>query len=459
MRDILQEMIDQANVLLNEFLDIRYQDRSSTTIVLHEGIIESAKTAIESGIIARAYINGQWGYASSRVLTKEDISQTLSLALKSARFLGKGVNEPTITINHPIVTDSEVKVEIDPKEVSIEEKIKTIKDMTKVVSSDKRIISSTFTYLDSLSQEIIVNSEGTNVSTFTPHISLASSVVASDENKALSYSSSEAKTMGYEFFEKNDFTNTILPKLVDHATHLLSSKKLSRAIYDVVIDPSLAGMIAHEAIGHTLNPKISPQLIHSMNNVIASEEISLVDDPTIPGANGSYTYDGEGIKSEKRYLIKDGVLNTLLYDLEIATRYNVSSNGAARVFIPLEQPSIGLSNTFISPKDASLEELFAECNNGLYLIGSVGGYAFNNGSFAFQAQEGIIIKDGELVEEESYHFPEITGWNHEFLNNVQLVGKDFKMGNGSFCDKQGSLCPIEVGGSSLSIKQLYIGGD
>jgi predicted Zn-dependent protease len=75
-----------------------------------------------------------------------------------------------------------------------------------------------------------------------------------------------------------------------------------------------------------------------------------------------------------------------------------------------------------------------------------------------QAQEGILIKNGELVEE-SYHFPEITGWNHEFLNNVQLVGKDFKLGNGSFCDNQGSICPIEVGGPSLLIKQLYIGGD
>jgi TldD protein len=184
-----------------------------------------------------------------------------------------------------------------------------------------------------------------------------------------------------------------------------------------------------------------------------------VDDPTIPNAHGSYAYDGEGIKSEKRYLIKDGILNTLLYDLEMAARYNVPTNGAARAFLPLEQPRIGLSNIYISPKDASLEELFADCNNGLYLIGSAGGYTFNNGSFAIQAQQGIIIKNGELVEEESYHFPEITGWNHEFLNNVQLVGKDFKMGNGSFCDKQGSTIPIEVGGPTMSIKQLYIGSD
>ena len=106
-----------------------------------------------------------------------------------------------------------------------------------------------------------------------------------------------------------------------------------------------------------------------------------------------------------------------------------------------------------------MEELFEDCNNGLYLIGSAGGYTFNNDSFAIQAQQAIRIKNGELLKEESYYFPEITGWNHEFLNNVQLVGKDFKIGNGSFCDKQGSICPIEVGGPSLSIKQLYVGGE
>ncbi|MEA2070804.1 MAG: TldD/PmbA family protein, partial [Asgard group archaeon] len=242
---------------------------------------------------------------------------------------------------------------------------------------------------------------------------------------------------------------------------LLSAEKPLSGKMNLVMDSSLVGVFIHEAFGHACEADgiITQQsILHDkMGKQVGVEEISVSDNPTIPGLRGSFAYDSEGTKTFPRSLVKNGILSEYFHTLETATLLDAKPNGAGRAMDFRYPPQARMGNTFVEPGDKTVEELFELIDSGMYLVNSYGGYVHpSKGQFMFSAQQGYIIENGEkkaLTQNVS-----MSGMVLEVLRNTLGVGKDFEYAFNGNCGKGGQWVPVTGGGPSIAVKDLVVGG-
>ena len=135
-------------------------------------------------------------------------------------------------------------------------------------------------------------------------------------------------------------------------------------------------------------------------------------------------YDDEGVATTNKTLIKKGVLQTYLYNLETAKKDNVASTGnATRVGGKMDIDTV---NLVLKPGKLTEEELFAKVNNGIYvtdLTGIHAGLNAKSGDFSLQA-EGFLIEDGKKTKPLGLFT--VGGNLFDLFNNVLAVGNNSK---------------------------------
>jgi len=82
---------------------------------------------------------------------------------------------------------------------------------------------------------------------------------------------------------------------------------------------------------------------------VASGQITIYDDPTIPGFRGSYNIDDEGTLPEKTLLVEAGILKEFLQDKLSARLMGQKANGHGRREDFTNWPLPRMSNTYIAP--------------------------------------------------------------------------------------------------------------
>jgi TldD protein len=216
----------------------------------------------------------------------------------------------------------------------------------------------------------------------------------------------------------------------------------------------------HEAFGHNSEADhvLGGQSIvaDKMGEKVASELVTVVDDPTAPG-NGMYSYDHEGVKAEPHTIVKDGVLVGLLHSLESAAKLNARPQGSARAQSHQSPPIIRMSNTYLAPGDMALDEILEGVRVGVYLTGSHSGYVeTQKGQFTCRVEQGWLIQNGRLTE----HLRDVSfsGLTLDAMKKISAVGKDFKMDAPGRCGKDGQSVPTDAGGPHFRIDGIVVGG-
>ena len=89
---------------------------------------------------------------------------------------------------------------------------------------------------------------------------------------------------------------------------------MPRAVSSVLLGPFLSGIN-----GKTVLQGSSP-LGGRIGEQVFDERLSIVDDPTLPLKPPSRSYDDEGVPSRRQFLVEDGALRTILYELQSASK-------------------------------------------------------------------------------------------------------------------------------------------
>jgi PmbA protein len=195
----------------------------------------------------------------------------------------------------------------------------------------------------------------------------------------------------------------------------------------VVFDPdaarSILGLLAGAVMGSSIWRKAS-YLMGRIGTQVASDMVSVVDDPLIPRAPGSRPYDGEGLLSRRNAVVEKGKLITYLCDsysarkLGMETTASAGRGGGAGV-----GPST--SNFVLQPGKDSHEAIVKGTARGLYVTEMMGfGYNPVTGDFS-RGAAGLWIEGGELT----YPVSEVTiSLNvDELWKRVDAVGSDLDM--------------------------------
>ncbi len=437
-----------------KFYDCRMIEGSSTSIVLDNGKIEEISRNFSRGAGVRALCGGSWGYTA--VEGEIDLKRGVEAASKLA--LSMNSSTPKEEVELAAVNSPEVKnlpeIRIDPRDIAIEEKVDLLKTI-EASANVKGVHSTKVMYLESEFKIEYRSSDGIECEYELLNVGFAVSAVAS-ENGLYQAGRESRFGYGYELFEKENVLE-LAGRAGKTAIELLKAKTPKGGEMPVLLDQELAGVFAHEAVGHASEADLVLEgdsiLENRIGEQIASPLITIIDDPTLHEF-GYYPFDAEGSQSRRTEIIRDGVLNSYLHSRETAAKLGgTPGNCRAQGY---SMPVVRMSNTFIDNGDAKFEEMLEDVRDGIYLIGSRGGQVnTGEGIFQFNAEKGYLIKDGELSE--LIRDVSLSGKTLEILNHVTLVGNDLKMTSGR-CGKAGQLVPVSDGSPHISISKALVGG-
>ncbi len=204
----------------------------------------------------------------------------------------------------------------------------------------------------------------------------------------------------------------------------LGARKVHTQQAPVVFDPetasSLLSNLCMALSGYSIY-KGASFLLGMLNKQIASPDVTIHDDGTIPWGIGSKPFDAEGIAARKTTMVEKGVLTSYLLDSYSARKLNLTSTGNASRS-PSEPPVVAPTNFYLYPGNYSPSDIIKSVDSGLYVTELIG-FGFNpvTGDYS-RGAVGTWIENGELT----YPVEEITiaGNIKEMLMQIEMVGND-----------------------------------
>jgi len=240
---------------------------------------------------------------------------------------------------------------------------------------------------------------------------------------------------------------------------LLKAEKIKQGKRKIIIDNQLAGLFAHEAMGHALEADLENSfLADKKEEKIALENFNLVSDPTIEGTGGFYKYDNEGVKGKKTKLVEKGVLKNFMHSRKTAGRHGTESTGNGRAQNYSHPPIVRMNNTIIESGNASKEEMIEEIDKGIYVKGSQGGNVHTTeGEFRFISTIGYRIENGEIRKEKPVKGILLSGKILELLEKIEMIGKDLKINKtGGMCGKGPQFKRVGDGSPHIKLEDFMV---
>jgi TldD protein len=463
MQELLERVLAAATRLGAAFADIRVVESAGTSILVQDGRADSIAAGDSCGAGIRVLVDGAWGFAPTNRIEEPELLQCVRDAIAMARAASPAVTDPGMVAEVEAVQDRIVSsYRIDPRDVPLEDRVAAAYELEQVARQEAggKLTNSAVSYGDGAGTMWLANTYGTYTESTGVRCGV-SAFVAAGENGELQWSSRRKGLLtGYELMEELDYDD-FAGKAARKAVALLAAERAPAGRFDVVIDPIICGLLTHEAFGHNCEADAvwaGESILEGKEGTqVAHEDVTIVDDPTIPGVNGSYVYDHEGTPGERHLLVENGILTSYLHSLETAARLEERPNGAARGQGHTYPPIVRMSNSFIAPGDWSFEEMLAEMKSGLYLTGGNWGYVFTaRGQFTCNVEEAYAIEDGQLGQH--YRNVSISGLTLEALRNVSAVGNDLQFELGGVCGKNGQSANVDAGGPHVRIHGVLVGG-
>jgi TldD protein len=445
-----------------QYCDVRVERRFGLSLEFKDGEPREAVPGDEQGLCVRVLYKGAWGLASTNDMSRPGVERTFSWALRIARAKS-GLQRAADAVRLAPAGAGKVgicwKVARNPHDVSVEAKSAYLLELSRAARSVPGVKTVTAFYADGTRSSHFVSSEGADVRTEVTRSLSDVSVVVKTDRGLLGNRARVGGTAGWEIHEKGGLAQKGV-EAARTALALLNGDKAPSGRFPVVADPDLAGVFAHEAVGHAAEGDLivagDSCLEGRLGQRIGSRLVTLVDDPTIPGAFGSFPYDDEGVPARRKVLIDKGVFTGYILDRESARRLRAAPNGAARAESYGARPLVRMSNTLIEAGGHSHEEIFEGIKFGIYAKGTRGGQVDTaKGSFQFACREAYMIEKGEVTR--PLRSLALSGGILHTLREVVAVGKDRQVADPGYCGK-GQTVPVGDGGPHIRIRSAAVGG-
>ncbi|MEE8519603.1 MAG: TldD/PmbA family protein, partial [Dehalococcoidia bacterium] len=329
-----------------------------------------------------------------------------------------------------------------------------------IMMSTPGVQSSTVTYSDGKRRMVFANSEGSYIDQERIDVNMRLSAMARDGAEVQQSGVSLGSLGDFEFVQD---LNESAKEVAEKSVALLKAPAVKGGEYTVVLDPILAGVFIHEAFGHLseadhiyAEPRL--QELMQVGRKFGGAHLNVKDGATVPRPTlrGSYMYDDEGVQGRETDLIRDGVLVGRLHSRETAAKLGETPTGNGRALNYRFAPIVRMTNTFIVPGTGSVDDLFADIEDGLYVKNWYGGMTSME-MFTFSAGEAYRIRNGKV--EELLRPVMLSGNVFSTLHNLDAVANDLEMNEGGGCGKagQGPL-PVSNGSPHIRIQKCLIGG-
>lgn len=231
-------------------------------------------------------------------------------------------------------------------------------------------------------------------------------------------------------------------------------------VHTVVMAPDLAGILAHEAMGHpceadlVLGGAVTGSLVGKR---VGSELVGMVDVAhTFRGDEVMVPVycDDEGTPARDAVLIRDGILQEFMNSRETAAQLGMAPTGSARAYAPADEPLVRMRNTVILPGSSRLEDMIAGVDDGYFLLRTSNGQADSTTEFMFGITLGYEIRGGKLGR--AIRDTTVSGSAIKVLQSVDAVSSDLEWNAAGYCGKK-QVMVVSMGGPALRAR-AHLGG-
>ncbi len=449
--DNIKCYLDSKNI---DYYDIRLDNTKYTFIEIENKESKNVESNKVSGIGIRVLVNGKLGFCSTNNI--ENYKKIIDSCIEKTKKLTKITKLENFSKNKDRVKHKHKRYDSVDLEKKVKENIKINSDFLKQKHINKILNISTY-QMENYTERYFVNPYS-YIYQEKPKILYFSKLLGKRNNIIETSYHNIGNIAGLELI--NHKTKESITKVAeDYLNDLLISKSCPALKTDIILDDTLVGIFAHEAIGHSSEADaiISKESTLKKGLVVSNnKEINIIDDPTI-NRFGQFKYDDEGIKAKKTRLIEKGVVKNYLTDIETATELGEKSNGSARIQSYKYIPIVRMSNTYFEAGKTSEKDMLNDFTGYYLKKSSAGQVSPSVGTFTFGVGSVQEYKKGKVIN--NYKQATISGTIINYLQNITEVSKNVVLHKMSaHCGKDGQSVPVSDGGPILKIKNVVVGG-
>ncbi len=447
--------------LFKTYTELRVQENRTIQISFVKGNNTVNLRSATSGVSARAYQNGSWGFASSPELTPDAIASVVKEATENALFLDSRERKGKAPLPVAAVSSdndfSTKKPRLGQKEL-----VDFVRQIDDEIARRYPGLASRSVILRCLDMEkTLLTSDGSYSHSMIPRSQIH--VMLSVEKDGAPVELMESYGGLGQFEDVFESPSSLWEGIERQYQHLMKKSEgvfAEAGVKTCVLDAELAGILAHEAIGHTCEADLvmgGSVAGDWIGKQVASPLVTLVDfaNTALGQTCPVPVYvDDEGTRAEDAVIIEKGVLKSFLHNKESARHFGVQPKGNARAFLFSDEPIIRMRNTGILPGTSKLEDMIASVDDGYYLIKPSNGQADLTSEFMFGVTLGYEIRGGKLGR--AIKDTTISGVAFDMLKTVSMISNDMKWLGHGMCGKKQNI-PVGMGGPAIKC-QVTIGG-
>lgn len=422
MKKVLTSALKEAGATEYE---IYYMSGAESSVATLNRQVNSSTLTKNGGLCLRVLKDGKMGYASTELLTEQEMIELVDRAISNAAAVEK---LDTVGIYGGSESYEENRLAKFEPMTAGELRAAALATAEAIYSADGRITDGTMTQAASSSSEVrIVNSHGLDLSCSAGvNVIVGEAVVDIEGEKESDFS--------FKALDKNN-TGKAIAELVKDATEGALSKIGADVVpsgkYNIVLDGkmmnSFMSVFSSAFSAKQVLDGMSP-LKDKVGEKIASEIITVIDDPQREGSTVGTPFDAEGVATHRKAVVENGVLKTYLHNRETALAMNTETTANASKG-DYASP-IGIRPYFFSiePGKDTADELLAKAKDGIYITEVKGLHAGANtvtGDFSLESA-GFMIRDGKRAE--AVKSFTVAGNFFELLSSITAVADEVKSG-------------------------------
>ena len=402
-----------------EEYELTISDKENTAVEALNKEVSSISYSRTGTMTVRCVVGGKSGYAASELVTPEAASEIVQIACDNATVVSDADQVGLFPGSEHYETSRDTALEL-PSTDSLKERALRLQELA-YAASDK-IVDGTQSFVSGMNiVRDVMNSAGLQLHYETGLVYQGLMAAVKDGEEA-------ADDFCLTDISKKTLEETA-QKAVSGALSKLGADTVPSGKYNIIMDSATicSLMERYASVFSARSAYMKTTLLAgSEGEMVASEKLTLIDDPFYPEKFGHCPFDGEGVAVYTKNVIEKGILNTLLYNRMYAKLMGKETTGNASSATDIEPKGL-----YIAPGTLSNEELLKALGDGLYLTSLQGLHAGANvqsGDFSLQA-DGFLVKDGKKVAPVK-NFTVADNF-FQLLKKVADVSSEVKFGVGS----------------------------
>ena len=456
-KQLLEEVIFYGISLGADFVELFIENSDNASILAEEDFITSVSPSFGKGAGIRIFKDKRDGFVSTNDLSKHGLMRSISQAIEMLDISEKTNNAIFNGLNK-LKDYTKPKINWLKEVPTINEVSEKLLLSTNYLKKDKKVVVRKGSYSRNWQEVIIASSDGTYVTDIRLHQTVGLNVMTNDAQ----YRSNGSRRFGshgipneFRLWDHEKAANEVY----ESSMNMLYADYVEAGQMPVVLANKFGGVIFHEACGHLLETtqieRGTTPFGNKLNEQIAHEAVTAIDEGLSEGSFGTLSVDDEGMEPEKSVLIKNGILKKFISDRAGELRTGHKRTGSGRRQNYSFAAASRMRNTYISKGKYTKEDLINSISDGLYCKSMGGGSVGATGQFNFAVEEGYLIKNGKLTK--PVKGATLIGDAKEVMPKISMCGDDLELAPG-FCGSISGSVNVTVGQPHIKVDSITVGG-